>query len=266
MGNASMKTTNPKKYGWIRDHSDKRDKYKLFTEYSNFSQIDLREKCPDIYTQGKIGSCTANALAAAYEFDLMKQKKDVFIPSRLFIYYNERVLENTVESDSGAQIKDGIKTLSKQGVVPEEYWTYDISKFRIKPPNDVYTRALNYKNIIYSRVQQNLDDIREVLHRGTPISFGFTVYESFEHESITETGMMTMPRDNEKMLGGHAVLAVGYNDSLKVIILRNSWGDKWADKGYFYMPYDYIVNKDLASDFWVIERLESVKLYPTLED
>lgn len=266
MGSSFSKQIHHKKYGWLRDHPDIRDKYKTFTDYSNFSQIDLREKCPPIYTQGKLGSCTANALAGAYEYDLMNENKDIFTPSRLFIYYNERVLEKTVNSDSGSMLKDGIKTISKQGVIPEKYWPYTITKFTDKPPANLYTMALNYKNIVYSRVEQTLDDIRQALHEGNVIVFGFNVYESFETDEVAQNGIMTMPEKNEKLLGGHAVLAVGYNDSLRFIIVRNSWGQSWGDKGYFYMPYDYIVNKDLASDFWIIENIRESQLYPNLDN
>ena len=265
MGNIIYTKSTFKKYGWIREHPDMNTIYKNYTNFNNFSQIDLRSECPPVYNQGNLGSCTANALAGAYEYDLLRQKKPVFTPSRLFIYYNERLLEHTTNSDSGASLKDGLNAITKYGVIQEDKWIYDINKFTKQPSKSLYETAKKYKDITYTKLKQDIDHIRQALDEKNVIAFGFSVYESFESNQVAESGIMTLPNKNDKLLGGHAVLAVGYNDSLNLIIVRNSWGTDWGDKGYFYMPYDYIINKDLASDFWIIDRLEKVSLYPKLE-
>ena len=144
-----------KHYGWVPDLPDHRDQlYSApLVKLATFpSKEDLRPKCPPVYDQGQLGSCTANAIAAAVQFDLMKENKPVFQPSRLFIYYNERVIEGTVNSDSGAQIRDGIKSIVHQGDAPEKDWPYDIAKFMDKPPAKAYTDAKKHEAVSYQRV------------------------------------------------------------------------------------------------------------------
>lgn len=242
-------------YGWIPDLPDHRDYMfaaapqvlaKLPTSY------DLTKQCPPVYDQGQLGSCTANAIAAAIEFDLMKQKKNIFVPSRLFIYYNERVMENTVSTDSGAQIRDGIKSIATQGDCPETLWPYIIAKFAIKPPANCYTQATKYKAINYQRLVQDLSQLKGCLYSGSPFVFGFTVYESFESQTVAKSGHAPMPAHGEKALGGHAVMAVGYDDSNQWFIVRNSWGNTWGMKGYFTLPYPYLLDQNLSSDFWTV--------------
>ena len=216
--------------------------------------VDLRSVCPPVYDQGTLGSCTANSLAAAYEVDQIIQKENSpFVPSRLFIYYNERNMEGTVNSDDGAQIKDGVTVLNTIGVCPESMWPYDVTKFAHLPPPTCYKDSTLHRAITGLRVRQDLNQIKQALLNGFPMAFGFTVYESFEGDSIASTGIMTMPSPDEQNLGGHAVLCVGYDDHKKVFIVRNSWGASWGDKGYFYMPYDYMTDPNLASDFWTIK-------------
>jgi len=251
-----------KKYGWVRDIPDFRDKYKGFSEFNSHQKqiVDLRYKCPKVFNQGSLASCTANALAAAFEFDIIRRHGGSFIPSRLFIYYNERCMEGTTKYDSGAKIRDGIKSINKQGIIPEDIWPYDVSKFTREPPEELYTIAHKYKSIKYSRICQDINHIKEALSSGFPIVFGFSVYDSFENTEVSSTGCMKMPQPIEKLLGGHTVLAVGYSEKDKVIIVRNSWGEEWGDKGYFYMPYDYITDIDLASDLWIIEQVHHHKV------
>ena len=244
------------RYGWIRDLPDLRDH--LYATSPEFlvqlpSNIDLRSQCPAVYDQGQLGSCTANAIAAALEFDQMKEKQsNVFVPSRLFIYYNERVMEGTVNEDSGAQIRDGIKSVGKQGDCPETLWPYDIKKFSVKPPDKCYQQALKFKAVQYQRLSQILNQLKGCLASGYPFVFGFTVYESFESQQVAQTGHASMPLPKETVVGGHAVMAVGYDDSQNWFIVRNSWGDGWGLKGYFTLPYAYLLEQNLASDFWTI--------------
>jgi C1A family cysteine protease len=219
--------------------------------------IDLREKCPPVYDQGELGSCTANAIGAAHQFEQMKQTSKSFIPSRLFIYYNERAMEGTSPSeDSGAQIRDGIKSIAKQGVCPETEWPYDIKQFSAKPSSTCYKDALNHQALTYARLMQASIHMKGCLAAGYPFVFGFSVYESFESLSVARTGRVYMPKKTERQLGGHAVMAVGYDDALRRFIVRNSWGEKWGMKGYFTIPYDYLVNDDLSADFWTVRLVE----------
>jgi C1A family cysteine protease len=212
--------------------------------------VDLRPFCPPVYDQGNLGSCTANGIGFAYEFDHMKQKLPDFMPSRLFIYYNERKIEGTVKSDDGANIRDGFKSVNKQGVCPETEWPYDISKFAKKPPCKCYRDAKKDVSINYKTINQTLIDIKSSLTQGFPIVIGISVYESFESAEVSNTGIVPMPKVNESCLGGHCTAVVGYDDSKNWWIVRNSWSDNWGDKGYFYLPYPYLTNQDLSSDFW----------------
>ncbi len=197
-------------YGWIPDLPDQRDyHYSAPIEMIGAlpASVDLTSACPAIYDQGHLGSCTANAIAAAMQFDQLKQNlSTVFVPSRLFIYYDERAMEGTVDSDSGAMIRDG----------------------------------------------RNLNQMKGCLASGYPFVFGFTVYESFESEQVAKDGHAPMPKPGEQVLGGHAVLAVGYDDVNQWFIVRNSWGTGWGMQGYFTLPYAYLTNRGLASDFWTV--------------
>ena len=246
------------KLGWLPDIPDQRDHlfslvYKVLKKLP--TAVDLRPSCSPIEDQKALGSCTANALVGAIEFLERKDGVPFTNLSRLFIYYNERVIENTVNSDSGAQIRDGIKTLAKQGVCSEKKWPYTISKFKNKPNTTCYTEAAVHVITSYQRVK-TINDMRSCLAAGYPFVFGFTVYESFESSQVANTGVVPMPGTNESVLGGHAVVAVGYNDADQRFIVRNSWGTKWGKKGYCTMPYAYLTNTQLAGDMWTIRRAQ----------
>lgn len=250
------------KYGWLPDHPDIRDKVTRFAApvHAHFTlppHVDLRDKMPAVYDQGALGSCTANAIAAAIEYERARQgSSDDFTPSRLFVYYNERVMEGTVASDAGAMIRNGIKSVARLGDCPEEQWPYDPDVFAEQPPQDVYDAALHYRTVDYWRVPRDINQMRGCLAAGFPFVFGFSVYESFESDAVAETGIVDLPKPSEQMLGGHAVLAVGYDDAQQRVTVRNSWGATWGDKGYFYLPYAFLLNDDLSEDFWTI-KLES---------
>ena len=255
-------------YGWKPDLPDHRDF--LFatppaTAAALPTKVDLRAKCPPVYDQGQLGSCTANAIAGAIEFDQKKQGLPEFTPSRLFIYYNERVLEGTPPSvDSGAQIRDGIKSVASQGVCKETSWPYSDQntnpnpcpscKYAKKPTAACYTEATAHKITVYQRLNSAvISTLKGCLAGGFPFVFGFTVYESFESPQVAKTGIVPMPGPQEKVVGGHAVVAVGYDDVKQQFIVRNSWGTSWGLKGYFMMPYGYLTNTNLADDFWTIQ-------------
>ena len=243
-------------YGWIPDLPDQRDfQYAVPLPVIGAlpASADLTSACPPVYDQGQLGSCTANAIAGALEFDHMKQNlSPVFVPSRLFIYYNERVIEGTVNADSGAQLRDGMKSVGTQGVCSEDMWPYNIANFQEQPTNDCYQVALQHKAILYQRVTRDLSQMKGCLASGYPFVFGFTVYESFESDQVAKTGNAPMPQPGENTLGGHAVLAVGYDDANQWFIARNSWGTGWGMQGYFTLPYTYLTSPSLSSDFWTV--------------
>jgi C1A family cysteine protease len=254
------------RYGWVPDLPDARD-FLYAAPPATLAALppsaDLRSGCPPVYDQGQIGSCTANAIAGAFEFDLKKQNLTDFMPSRLFIYYNERSMEGHVQFDSGAQIRDGVKSVANLGVCTETDWPYDDTPATSdggpfppgardgeQPPDPCYKEALNNRVTVYRRVIQNLDQMRACLAGGDPFLFGFTVYASFESQEVARTGVGQMPQPGEQVLGGHAVLAVGYDDAPQTFTVRNSWGPNWGQAGYFTLPYAYLTTRGLASDFW----------------
>lgn len=247
-------------YGWIPDLPDHRDH--LYAAPARVlgalpTSVDLRPQCPAVYDQGQLGSCTANAIGAAIQFDRMKQNISDFTPSRLFVYYNERVIEGTVESDSGAQIRDGIKSVADRGAGPESGWPYDITKFAQKPPASAYEDALKDRAVSYQRVVRTLSQMKGCLASGFPFVFGFAVYESFESQQVADTGHAPMPAHGDAQIGGHAVMAVGYEDANQWFVIRNSWGSGWGMQGYFTLPYAYLTEAGLSSDFWTIRLISA---------
>lgn len=247
------------KYGWKPDHPDKRDKKYTMPAHRTAenlpSMVDLRPKMPAPYDQLDLGSCTGQSIGGDCHYQMVRQGVPVWQPSALFIYYNERLIEGTVMHDSGAELRNGMKAINRWGICSEQSWSYDISKFRVKPSRAAYNEASRKKIIDYARIPQSLTHLKSVLAQNDPFVFGFSVYESFESDQVAQTGIMSMPNPRENMMGGHAVLAVGYDDSRSVFIIRNSWGVRWGDKGYFYMPYSFITDNDLADDFWTIKHI-----------
>ena len=259
--NPKLSTRSIPRYGWRRDLPDPRDQlYSALIALSLPIKFDLREHytLPPVYDQGRLGSCTGNAIAGAIQFERIRQRmpRANLIPSRLFIYYNERVIEGDVETDGGAQIRDGIKSVASQGDCFEgtgqDEWPYVISKFKDRPPPACYEAALHDRTVGYSRLVQNVDQLKSCLASGFPFVFGFTVYQSFESPTVTETGIVPMPVAGDAAIGGHAVMAVGYDDGEQRFTVRNSWGTSWGQQGYFTIPYAYVTNANLASDFWTI--------------
>ena len=241
------------KYGWKKQQPDHRDfLFPIDTTVKLPSTVNMISQCPPIWDQGQLGSCVSNSVAAAIEFDIKKQKEVDFMPSRLFIYYNGRFVEGTVSQDSGLSVRDGIKVVNTYGVCTEVLFPYNIKNFTKKPSTSCYTQALLHKSVKYQAINQDLTSLQTVLASGYPIVFGASIYTSFESDNVTKTGIVPMPGKNEQLLGGHCLLIVGYINSNKRFIIRNSWGISCGDKGYYYMPYDYILNPNLSSDFWVI--------------
>lgn len=239
--------------GWLLDFPDKRDYlYKAIRPRLKFpKKVDISQFCSAVEDQGVLGSCTACALAGNIE--LLDNKVDgLYVDvSRLFIYYNERVLRQQEDYDSGASLRDGIKTLAKQGSCLEKSWPYVIRKFNIKPPKNCYEQAKNRLISSYYRIS-GLNEMLACLAEGYPFVFGFTVYESFFSKEVQKTGIANFPEKEERAFGGHAVMAVGYNQITKRFNIRNSWGTKWGNKGYFTLPFTYL--ETLAADFWTIRK------------
>ncbi len=214
--------------------------------------MDLRPHCPPVYNQKGLNSCSSNAIAAAVEFDLMKERTErVIFPSRLFLFYNSRAMEHTERADDGVYIRDAIKAVAKHGDCPESLWPYIEKKFATRPPKKCYEAALKYKAVEYYRIHRNVEDMLACLASGYPFVFGFTAHEKFR-DVVKETGRLEMPAPQEKVIGKHAVLAVGYDDPASRFIVRNSWGPKFGLAGYFTMPYGYMAKEHLSADFWTI--------------
>ncbi len=246
-----------KKFGWVPDIPDTRDH--LFAAPMAVvaklpSSMDLRPQCPPtVYDQGQLGSCTANAIAGAFEFDLLKEKKPDMMPSRLFIYYNERLIEGHAGDRLGCPHPRRDQGGQHAGRATRGRLALRHRDLRRASPANAYTDAKQHRATSYSRVVQDLTQMRGCLAAGFPFVAGFTVYTSFESQQVAQTGVVPMPDlQNETVLGGHAVLAVGYDDSQQRFIMRNSWGSGWGMAGYFTMPYAYLISRSLASDFWTL--------------
>lgn len=276
-----------RRYGWKPDLPDARDfSYKVTAPRiaKMPDKVDLRPDCSPVEDQGSLGSCTANACAGNIEylerkgvdpvpedpkpvvlswwkrilsfFGLYKvsnpygggQYKDA---SRLFIYYNARTIEGTASEDSGAFLRDCMKTLARDGHCLERLCPYDISKFTQRPSLQAYADGHLHVIQSYSRLS-SLNEMQTCLADGFPFVLGITLYESFESDEVRKTGVVNMPGSYERVIGGHAVMAVGYDNSTQRFLIRNSWGDSWGQQGYFTIPYTYVTT--LGDDFWTIRK------------
>lgn len=243
-------------YNLKRDEVDERDYKKLYRPHPSLTlpkSVDLREKMPPVYDQLDLGSCTANAGVAYRSYLLLPEDSTPPELSRLDLYWEERDIEGTVNEDSGATMRDVGKALKKSGVCEEKYYPYDVDDFTDTPSKKANENALKYKISAYSRLSDTDNIMIYLAVHQKPVLMGMDVYESFESDETSKTGMVTLPKDTEELLGGHAVLIVGYKyikDDLYFIV-RNSWGEQWGDKGYFYLPVEYI-KKGYAYDFWVL--------------
>ena len=251
------------KFGWIPDVPDVRDyPLRLTVRKAVYlpPSVDLRKRLINIpiINQGSLGSCTACAVSTAHmATQIIGEKSLEIIPSKLFIYYNERAMEGSVPHDSGAMIRSGIKSLVRHGACSEKDWPYQISKFKQKPPTIAYRNALKYQALSYERMRGNdLDELLSVLAQGFPFVFGFAVYDSFLSLKVSRTGVYEPEPRKESMLGGHAVTCFGYDKSTAQFLVRNSWGAHWGFGGYFKMRFSDVVNTNMCDDFWVIYKSE----------
>lgn len=244
------------RYGWRPSKPDHRDRLFIPPSVSLPSAVDLRPHCAPVEDQGAAGSCTSFALAALLEFDMLKQGKSLTVPAHLFIYYNERLLEGDTDYDAGAELRDGLKALARWGYPPETDWPYNLDMLTIRPPVKIYHEAQATRIARYASITQSIIPICTALANGLPVAFGFTVFESLETPAVTATGMVPLPGPDESVLGGHAVCLVGYDSVKQLFTFRNSWSTSWGDMGYGYLPYNYVNNPQLASDFWVIDAVK----------
>lgn len=244
-----------RRMGWLPDVPDHRDLPFPLLASRTPKTADLRPQCPGVYAQGNLGSCTANATGFLHEFAQRHQSKaGAFTPSRLMLYYETRALMGTVDQDSGGYIRDALKVLAKIGAAPERLWTYQPAKFRMKAPAAVYTEAEKNQALKYRRVAQSESALRSAIAGGFPVACGISLYSSFD--AVRRTGAATIPQKTERLKGGHAIALVGYDANKGVFILRNSWGPGWGLRGYCTIPFDYILNSDLAADFWTLSLVE----------
>ena len=260
-------------YGWKPSLPSHHENFLMVAHPSvaaTFPKSKFLGNLPPVYDQLSLGSCTANALAGAFEFEQIQQGLTDFTPSRLFIYYGARSIEGTVGTDSGAAISDGIKVLTASGVCPETMWPYDIAQFTTKPPANAFTDATNHQVLASKRVSVTPIGFKTIIAMGYPVVFGFTVFSYFESQQMATTGILKLPGPMEQPIGGHAVCIVGFSDTMKsadgkhvgYFKVRNSWGPDWGISGgtqpggYFWMPYDYL-NAGLCSDAWVISKNEA---------
>ncbi len=240
--------------GWRRQLPDIRDHVFSVPRVSELPRhINLSATIGPVWDQGDAGSCTGNGIAAAIKYDRVKSGETPdFVPSRLMLYYDGRAIEGTQDSDAGASIRDVVKAAAAQGVCPESNWPYDLNNLTTRPSRSAYDAGATHRVTGYQSLAQNLDSMKATLASGFVFVFGFTVYQNFMTSQMANLGLMSMPSGRTE--GGHCVCAVGYN-SRNYIMCRNSWGPDWGDRdfpGHFWMPAAYIINPNLAADFWVI--------------
>ena len=256
-----------RKLGWVRDPEDKRD-YGMrdFFFKANLNvppSVDLRQWCSEVENQGDLGSCTGNGCAGALEFLEIKsgaQREKITQKSRLYIYFNGRPWY-AKRLDQGACIRDVIKGLAKYGACNETVWPYDASKFAVTPSRESYVDGQRHQILLYAKLddaspERTLAHIRETIASGFPVVFGFDVFDNAMSATCAVDGEVQVPTKTEIKQGGHCVLAVGYDDAKQVVVFRNSWGEKWSDKGYGTLPYWYVYNGHTA-DHWVIRSQEN---------
>jgi C1A family cysteine protease len=218
--------------------------------------VDLRvsDSMPDVLDQGQLGSCVANALSNSMRYCIRSGKGKDMQPSRLYMYYFTRFLQHTVGEDSGASSKRMVEAVAKYGACDELVWPYVIADYQLEPSVLLQSEGeLHAPSFKYSGVKQDETILKTTLSLRHPIICGILVYSSFESDAAITTGDIPTPnRAEEELYGGHCILLIGYDDSLRRFIFQNSWGVDVGKEGYFTIPYDYILNPQLASDMWIV--------------
>ncbi len=275
--------------GWLSPVPDLRDFTRAHIEIKSLNRklgmvqgkqklpasVDLRQWCSPVENQGKLGSCTAHAASGIIEYYERRAFNKHIEVSRLFLYKTTRNLMQ-VTGDAGGWLRCTMGALVLCGVPAEKYWPYKIDNYDLDPGPFVYSVADNYETLKYfghdpigSKIPYPavLDSVKKYLEAGIPSMFGFWGFPSFESSDVK--GGIPYPAEGEKAEWGHAVVAVGYDDTIKIkniisdkettgaFLIRNSWGKEWGDKGYGWLPYDYVLN-NLALDFWSLLGMEWV--------
>jgi C1A family cysteine protease len=288
-GALTMQKIKIRGMGWLPDYPDfrdytmEKDSIKEMLKKIGLSRpsrpglsaaVDFRQWCSPIEDQGDLGSCTAHAGVGAVEYFEKRAFGKYIDASRLFLYKTTRNLMN-IRGDTGAYLRSTMGALVLFGVPPEEYWPYSIADFDDEPDAFLYALAQNYQTISYYRLDPPgtsgnalLDRIKTSLAAGLPAIFGFTVYSSIDQADAN--GLIPYPGPEEEVLGGHAIVAVGYDDKIKIqnaypkgkqtkgaLLIRNSWGMGWGEKGYGWLPYEYVLS-GLADDWWSLLKNEWV--------
>jgi len=242
-------------YGCIPDYKDHRDHVMQVAAPQTLPpSVDLSRWCPPVMNQESLGSCTAHGVSGCARWHILKRNTTYdFEMSRLQLYYDSRMSEGTVDVDSGAMIRDVIKSVAAKGIGHEELWPYDITKFTQPPPQEVYDDAVQYKALHFSRVPVSVNGLKTALANQHPVVIGISVYDSFESDEVARTGMVPMPGPNESMIGGHCMYVIGYGQKPDHFTVRNSWGDDWGDKGNCYIPFNFLGSPTYGSDYWIID-------------
>jgi C1A family cysteine protease len=260
---------NHSRYSLVRDRPDPGDYlYPPKSEHIGKhlpSRVDLRRLCPPVQDQGRLPTCTAHAVAAAVHYEHRLQRKRAIRPSRLFIYYNERPIAHEKRLKPSVSLRDALKAVALHGACPESLHPYNLVQARAivkKPPPEAYKAAASHKIASYYRISHQSLTREAFLHRlkncladRHPFVFGFHMHPSFVPPETDnwEGARMPIPRTrHDREDGGHAVMAVGYDDRKQAVLVRNSWGTDFGIKGYFWMPYSLISDSGFAHDFWTI--------------
>lgn len=242
-----------RKYGWKADTDDPRDKRMKLAPHQKVlplpTRFSLRSKMPPVYNQDILGSCTNQAVGALFHYrELTDDNPRLVTPSVLFGYYNTRRLEGTVREDSGAEIRNAIKSAATWGLCEDVLWPYKIGKFAVRPPAKAYKQAKLYKAVNYWRVPQDPFALKYSLFADSPVVYGQAWYENFEAPEVLGSGVL--PSASGRVLGGHAILLTGWDDDKRCFEFRNSYGEEWGDGGYGWVDYDFLTNPEQCSDFW----------------
>lgn len=246
-------------FGLVKDKWDGRDvyykaRYADTPESTNRANFMRFSKLKDhIYDQGQLGSCVANMAAGMFRYVLQRNNQPDFNPSRLFEYYNARADKS---QDTGTSIREGMKALNKFGLCAESSWPYDIRKFTLEPPAEAFKEGELHQSIIYERIfPVTKQAIKDAIYNGYPVGYGMILYESFMSDSVAMSGMVPIPkRCREHEIGGHAKWIIDYDE--RGVLEVNSWGEKWGYLGFCVVPWEYILNEKLCTDFWVLKLTE----------